>query len=161
VASLELRNQVFRIVFRHAGRKYGWSLETGDEVTARGFLGGVEKTLMLIHQGVQSLPDATDVVTFVKYGGRPPENKEAQKEPQLKQAEEPAGAKPCRLIEFQHSYIEARSGDSMKANSLATARMHLNHFVRTLGRDLPRSVSHDHSFVSLRGCARCGNIPAP
>lgn len=45
MASLELRNQTYRVVFMFRGRKYGYSLDTGDRDTAEALRGGVEKTL--------------------------------------------------------------------------------------------------------------------
>jgi hypothetical protein len=49
-ASLELHNKTDRVVFRYAPRKDGYSLDTGDQQTAKALRGGVEKTLMLIEQ---------------------------------------------------------------------------------------------------------------
>jgi hypothetical protein len=72
VASIELRNQTYRVVFMYHSRKFGYSLDTADLQTAQGLRGGVEKTLMLIGQGALSVPEGSDVVEFVKYGGKPP-----------------------------------------------------------------------------------------
>ena len=69
MASLELRNQKYRVVFMHAGRKYGYSLDTADLETAEGLRGGVEKTLMLIQQKAIPVPEGIDMVEFVKAGG--------------------------------------------------------------------------------------------
>jgi hypothetical protein len=110
----------------HAGRKYGYSLDTADRQTADALRGGVEKTLMLIGQGALCVPEGADVVEFVKHGGRPPDPKPAQ-------AGQPQKDEPVKLSAFRERYLEARSGGSMEANSLATARMHLGHFERTLG----------------------------
>ena len=69
MASLELRNQTYRVVFMYAGKKYGYSLDTGKPDVAAALRGGVEKTLMLIGQGALRVPDGGDVVNFVKNGG--------------------------------------------------------------------------------------------
>ena len=53
MASLELRNETYRVVFMHEGRKYGYSLDTGNKSTAEALRGGVEKTMMLIGQGAR------------------------------------------------------------------------------------------------------------
>lgn len=73
MASLELRNKTYRVVFMFRGRKYGYSLDTGDRETAEGLLGGVEKTLMLVSQGALTVPEGADVVEFVRHGGKLPE----------------------------------------------------------------------------------------
>lgn len=70
MASLELRNQTYRIVFMHAGKKYGYSLDTGDKQTAEGLRGGVEKTLMVIEQRFLSVPAGAEVVAFVRADGQ-------------------------------------------------------------------------------------------
>jgi integrase len=124
VASLELRSKTFRVVFMYAGRKYNYTLETGDRDTAQALCGGVEKTMMLIGQGALVVPEGADVVEFVKHGGKPPDTKTAA---------EAAREQPLRFSVFKDTYLETRSGGSMEANSLATARMHLCHFERTLG----------------------------
>jgi hypothetical protein len=61
MASLELRNKKYRVVFVLGGRKYGYTLNTGDSSTAEALRGGVEKTLMLISQGALRLPPGADV----------------------------------------------------------------------------------------------------
>jgi integrase len=128
VAALELRNKTYRVVFMYQDRKYGYSLATGDAQTANALKGGVEKTLMLIGQGALSVPAGADVVEFVKYGGKPSQAKAVS-------AGGGENDQPVRLGAFKDLYLEARSGGSMETNSLATARMHVGHFERTLGAD--------------------------
>src|SRR5207244_10318679 len=88
---------------------------------------GVETTLMHSGQGLLHVPAAADVVEFVKHGGKPSQSKEAKAET--------APDEPVKLPAFKEKYLAARSGGSMEANSLATARVHLGHFGRTLGAD--------------------------
>ncbi|MFO0875979.1 MAG: hypothetical protein U0840_01290 [Gemmataceae bacterium] len=122
------QQDLYRVVFLYANRKYSYSLETSDLPTANALRGGVEKTLMLLGQGALSVPDGASVVEFVKHGGRLPSP------PPGPAGQEPKDA-PVRLADFKTRYLEARSGGSMEQNSLATARMHLGHFERTLGAD--------------------------
>lgn len=44
MASLDLRNKTYRVVFWCQGGKDSDSLDTGDRSTAQGLLGGVEKS---------------------------------------------------------------------------------------------------------------------
>jgi integrase len=120
MASLELRNKTYRLVFMHDGKKYGYSLDTRDKPTAEALRGGVEKTLMMINQHLIFIPQDTDIVAFVKAGGHVIEK--------LKAA--PRGIQLSTLIEI---YLEALGNGSMEQNSLATVRMHLKHFVGSLG----------------------------
>ena len=50
MASLEKRNQSYRIVFMYEGKRYGFSLGTGDRREAESLTGAVEKVLMRIEQ---------------------------------------------------------------------------------------------------------------
>jgi integrase len=120
VASLELRNETYRVVFMYAGKKYGYSLDTGKQDVADALRGGVEKTLMLIGQGALRVPDGVDVVAFVKNGGR---------------VEEPAAPPPAKLAlaALRDAYLAVHSAGAMEANSLETVKMHLRHFAATLG----------------------------
>jgi integrase len=124
VASLELRNKTYRVVFMHGGRKYGFSLDTGDKPTAEALRGGVEKTLMLIGQGVLRVPDGGDVVAFIRNGGKP---EEATSRP----------AAPVTFAVMRDRYLAAHGTGAMEANSLATVELHLKHVGETLGERFP------------------------
>jgi len=119
VASLELRNKTYRVVFMFRGRKYGYSLDTDNPSVAEGLRGGVEKTLMLVGQGALEFPAGADVVSFVRNGGK------------VVQAAPPPA--PLTLAQLKEKYLEAQGQGAMEANSLATVRMHLGHFEKTLG----------------------------
>jgi integrase len=143
MASLELRNQTYRVVFMFRGRKYGYSLDTGDHDTAEALRGGVEKTLMRVEQNLLPFPEATDIVEFVKHDGRPP------------QKEIPAPSAPLSLTQLKEKYLDAHGVGAMEANSLATVRMHLGHFEKTLGgrfavRDLALTDLQRHVSERLR-----------
>lgn len=121
MASLELRNLTYRVVFMFRGRKYGYSLDTGDCDTAEALRGGVEKTLMRVEQNLLPFPEGTDIIAFVKHDGRLPEKQTA------------APPAPLTLAQMKEQYLAAHRGGAMEANSLATVRMHLGHFEKTLG----------------------------
>jgi integrase len=120
MAALELRNKTYRVVFMYAGKKYAYSLDTGDREMAEALRGGVEKTLMLMGQGLLKLPDGADFIAFVKAGGK---------------VEEPPPPVPERLNlkRLTDGYLESHANGAMEENSLATVRMHLGHFATTLG----------------------------
>ena len=135
MASLELRRETYRVVFMHAGRKYGYSLDTRDLTTAEALRGGVEKTLMLIQQRAIQVPENVDIVDFVRAGGR---------------VEDTVPRKTrITLAEFRKRYLETHANGSMEANSLATVRIHLGHFAGSLGerfhmQDLTLGQLQDH-----------------
>lgn len=120
MASLELRNGVCRVVFRYAGAKHGFSLGTGHRPTAEALRGGVEKTLLMLSQGLLDLPEDGDLVSFVRTGGRS------------------AGpVKPATEVvtfaRIRDAFLAARSNGVVEANSLATIRLHMKHPTRTFG----------------------------
>ncbi len=120
MASLELRNCTYRVVFMYAGRKHGFSLDTGDKQTADALHGGVEKTLMLVGQGILRVPEGADVISFVRNGGK---------------VDEPSSPAlpPVTFSMFRDRYLETHQSGVMETNSLATVRMHLKHIEDTLG----------------------------
>jgi hypothetical protein len=77
MASLELRKQTYRVVFMFRGRKYGYSLSTGERETAEALRGGVEKTLMRVEQNLLPFPEGANIIDFIKHDGRPPEKSAA------------------------------------------------------------------------------------
>jgi integrase len=120
MATVERRNNRFRLIFYHLGRRYAARLKTANEREAEAIAGSVERTLQLLQQRVLVLPEGADLVTFVLSGG--------------KQAEKPKPPpKPLTLGELRDLYVAAHSLGAMEANSLQTVRMHLNHVVTTLG----------------------------
>ena len=120
MAALELRNKTYRVVFMYAGKKYAYSLETGESDMAEALRGGVEKTLMLMGQGLLKLPEGADVINFVKVGGKVEEIA-------------PPVIERLSLKKLITGYLESHANGAMVQNSLATVRMHLGHFTTTLG----------------------------
>jgi integrase len=76
---------------------------------------------MRVQQNLLPFPEGADVVKFVKHDGRPPEKETA------------APPAPLTLAQLREKYLSAQSAGAMEANSLATVRMHLGHFEKTLG----------------------------
>jgi integrase len=154
MAFVEKRGQWYRVVFRHEGQRYTHTLKTQDQEIADGILGGVQKTLMLLKQHVLRIPVGADVLEFVLSGGQ-------VQEPSRELSEVPAAgdspsATPITLQQLQTHYVATLEIGSVEANSLDTVRMHLRHFVRTLGADFPLpslSLGKLQEHVALRAKA--------
>ena len=63
MATVERRNDRFRLIFYHAGQRYTAGLKTTTQRDADSVAGSVERTLMLMYQGVLALPPGADLVT--------------------------------------------------------------------------------------------------
>src|SRR5262245_18238210 len=123
MATIERRGKRFRLIFHFSGRRFTASLKTSNQREADAAAGCVERTLMLMQQGALAAPPGADFVTFVLSGGR---------------LDEKPKPPPIRtLSEVKEDYIEAHRVGAMEANSLATVKMHLGHFVETLGGHFP------------------------
>jgi integrase len=119
MASLALRNKSYRLTFCYRGKRYTFTIGEVTQREAENWSAAVDQTLMRMNQGYLRLPSGADLVEFVKGGGK---------------AEEPPQERPERvtLRAFIDRYLVThRAG--MEENSLATVRMHLNHFVDSLG----------------------------
>lgn len=123
MATVEQRNKKFRLIFYFQGKRYATSLKTTEQREADAAAGSVDRTLMLMQQGVLALPEGADLVTFVLSGGR---------------LDEKPKPPPIRtLAELKDRYVQAVGLGAMETNSLNTVKMHLNHFVKTLGGAFP------------------------
>src|SRR4051794_152018 len=111
MATIERRGKRFRVIFYQGGRRYAASTRTEDEKEADAIAGSVERTLMHLEQGVLTLPEGADLVTFVLSGGR---TNEKPKPPLVR-----------TLAELRDRYVQALGLGSVEANSLDTVKLHL------------------------------------
>ena len=125
MASLEKRNQTYRIVFMHGGKRHGFSLKTGDRREAETLAGGVEKTLMRIEQKLLKVPLGVDIVKFVQNDG------------QVEEAAPAPAAEPITFAQFRDRYLATHESGGMESDSLRTVRIHLGHIAATLGERFP------------------------
>src|SRR5438309_1070496 len=73
MASLELQNNYYRLVFLYRGKKLSYSLKTGNKRQAELLQGAAEKVLWQLDQGLLEPPDDVDIVSFVRLGGKTPQ----------------------------------------------------------------------------------------
>src|SRR5207237_4677332 len=90
------------------------------------------------------LPEGADLVGFLKAGGK---------------VEEPRQPLPERLTlkKLTDAYVESHANGAMEHNSLATVRMHLGHFLTTLGERfdiLSLTLDHLQRHVDARARKR-------
>lgn len=124
MASLERRNETYRIVFMHGGRKHSFSLGNANQQMAEALLGGVEKTLLFIGQGLLEVPAGCDLIEFVRSGGK------------VKEPKRPA-AHVSTFAELKDAYLDSQANGVIEESSLKTIRQHLRHLERTFGGKFP------------------------
>lgn len=135
MAFLEKRGKVYHAVFRYGGRRYSTTLKTEADDEAEALLGGVEKTLLRLRQGLLVLPEGGDVLSFVLTEGR--------------QAAKPHFKPVLTLRELCEQYEASSAARSIEPNSLETVRLHLSHFKRLLKESFPVQTL---SGPTLQGC---------
>ncbi len=122
MASLELRSDRFRIVFRIGGKKLYASLKTTDRKEAEGCMARLEENLRLVERGRLIPPPDADIPTFLLSDGKVAERFHL---PEQEQA--------LTLEAIVRRYVEVHSNGAMEENSLQTVEMHFRHFSDTLG----------------------------
>ncbi len=124
MATLQVRNNSYRILFCYAGHRYSFTIGAVTPREAENCAAAVDQTLLRMEQRLLHLPEGADVVAFVKSGG---------------QVEEPTAPppEPLSLQKLTDAYLAAHGVGSIEENSLATVRMHLGHFTATLGKRFP------------------------
>ncbi len=114
----------FKISFRWAGKKVRKTVRARSRADADAILKRFEETLDLVQRGrIEVPPDCPDIGAFLLSDG-----KVVPKPPSA--AEPPP--KAVALREVVDRYLAVHANGAMEKNSLATAKVHLEHFARSL-----------------------------
>src|SRR5262245_17667663 len=124
MGGLQERNRSYRVIFRYQGQKRSFTLGKVAHVEAVTHAGRIHLLPLRISHGLLYSPERVSIEDVLRSEGQRRPKSEAE-------AKKADGLVP--FSEFRDRYLAARSGGSMEANSLATARMHLKHFERSLG----------------------------
>src|SRR5262245_53531470 len=124
MATLQLRNDSYRILFCYRGRRHSFTIGRVDRREAELAAAGVERVLLRLEQGLLELPPNDDIVAFVRRDGRP------------RVEERPAPPPPGMTLGLlREAYVSTHAGGAIEPSTLGTARTHLGHVVATLGAD--------------------------
>jgi integrase len=123
MASIEQRGRSFRVVFRYRGRRFARSLRTADEKQATATLARLEDNLRRVELGTLSVPEASDVATFLLSDGRQSAKRER--------------SEIRTLSQLLSSYFENIPPESLEENTIDGMRTHRRHLERLLGENLP------------------------
>ena len=142
MASLDQKNGVFVIRFRHGGKQFKKSLRTRDETDADGALHLVQHTIYRLTTGQLEIPPGVDPGDFIVGGGKmtaPPP------------AVDPPTAPSPSLAALIEKYLAAQFTKAQP--SVSTERTHLNNLKSVLGSlaDGPcNEIAHGHLTTFLQ-----------
>lgn len=114
------QNGRFKISFRWHGKKYRKTVAAKSLREAEGIARRVDENISLAERGRLKIPDGADVAAFLLSDG------------EVVVATEAISQTPAKLSDLIGKYLATHSQGAMEANSLATARLHLRHFEKSL-----------------------------
>ena len=150
MATLQLRNQSYRILFRFQGKRYTFTLGKVSEREAENSIAQTDLVLMRLEQGLLQLPEQTDIVAFVKNGGKIPPGKKS------------TPIRELTLGQLRDAYIDAQKVGAIEKESLASAMIHLKHCIKTIGVSFSLSqLTQDdlQRHINLRASAKYRGKP--
>jgi integrase len=119
MAGIRKKGDGYHCTFRFQGKRYYFAVGNVTEAQALAKGAEVDETLTLIERGRLTVPDGVALEDFVAAGGKVP-----------KVSARPETVTARQL--FDH-YLATHANGTIEANSLGTARSHLNQFAETVG----------------------------
>jgi len=146
MASLELRNKVYSVVFRYGGRKFSRTLKTGSRKEASARLTRLEENVRLVESGRLEIPPNADVAVFLLSDGRVNHRPVSRK---------------VLLEDLFTQFFDSLPNGSLENSTIATMHIHKRHLESKLGKkfevqklamgDLQRYVQLRTGDPGLRG----------
>lgn len=112
----------FKICFRWGGKKLKKTIKSRSQKDAEAALVRFEENIGLVQRGRLQMPADADVATFLLSDGKLTRDPEDVPLPVA-----------VTLGDLRDRYVEAHSNGAIEENSLDTVRLHLRHFVVSLG----------------------------
>jgi integrase len=130
----------YHLVFRFGGQRFKKALKTNQTDVAEAACVRLDENLRLVAAGRLAIPDGADIPTFLLSDG--------------KLNGKPTLPTPLTLSKLFQEYLAHLPEGAMESNSLYTAKIHMAHFERLLGKTFSaRGLSLDdlQSYVQQRG----------
>jgi integrase len=125
MASIQKKGDAWYCQFLYRRQRHTFAVGEVDEGEARAVAAKVGYLLMRLKQNLLDVPPGCDIVTFVRFDGKPPMDK-----PHLT-------SKEHIFEEVRDQFLKTFANGAVEANTLCTARIHLNHVANTLGKNFP------------------------
>ena len=123
MASLMQQGDRLYCQFYFSGKLHCFSLGKVDEGQANAKIAQVDYMLLRLRQGLMMLPVGMDIVTFLEFDGKTPD-------------EIPITKNDVTLGFLREDYLKAHRG-SLEANTINGIELHFKHLVSILGEGFP------------------------
>ena len=143
MASLQLRNGSWRVIFRYRGSQHFVTIGEVEEIEAQGVKARYEYLLRLLKQRLLTMPPGMDIGTFLRHDGKTSDITPESHPPAI------------TFAQFRDGYLKTVGNGSVEKNTLYTSKIHLAHLAETLGERFPiESLAHaDLQRHVTRRCA--------
>lgn len=123
MASLMQQGDRFYCQFTYVNKRHCYTLGKVSPAEAEAKVNQTDYLLMRIKQGLVQIPAGMDIVSFLQFDGKPPE-----------QAPAPRDAPTLKTL--RDRYLEVHRG-SLEQNTIAGMELHFRHLVSILGEGFP------------------------
>ncbi len=123
MASLMQQGECIYCQFYYSGKRHCFSLGKVGDAEASAKIAQVDYLLLRLRQGLLKVPVGMDIVTFLEFDGKSPE-------------EIPATKNDTTLGFLRDQYLNAHRG-SLEANTINGIELHFKHLVSILGEGFP------------------------
>ena len=131
MASLQNRNNSWRVIFRYRGLQHFITIGEVEEIEAQGVKARYEYLLRLLKQRLLNIPAGMDIVTFLRLDGKPAD------------ATAEANAPEISFAQLRDGYLKTIGNGSVENNTLYTSKIYLGQLANTLGEHFPiASLAH-------------------
>jgi integrase len=122
MASLQKKGDAWYCQFKYAGERYTYTVGRVSRTEAIQWKTRTETLLMRIKQNLLEVPPGVSITEFIQFDGKPPVAKELARQ------------KQTTLGELKDSYLATFENGAIERTTLKTARIHLGHFLKALGK---------------------------
>ncbi len=149
MATLQVRNRSYRILFSLHGRRHTYTIGKVAKREAELAAANVDRLLLRVEQKILAVPPGVDIVDFFKNDGRVLESE--------------AVAPPATTFGFlRDRYLAAHGNGAMEASSIDTLKLHLKHISDSIGDRFPMrelGFSEVQGHIDRRSAAKYRGRP--
>ena len=122
MAALQRRSGSYPLLFQYDGKQQALTIGDVTLVEARQWKGKAEHLLMRLKQRLLEVPLGCTITDFILHDGKPPLLPNLTK------------SKNTTLDQLRAAYVKVFSNGAIEANTLAAAKIHLDHIESTFGK---------------------------